>query len=93
MIGTTHVSRGTRGDYDPSARPGDITGRRLVAQADEKIMRDNALRETRNALTSGEPLELVSIPGGRTMLLPREVCLHLMQVGADVEADSRHQAE
>lgn len=87
MIGTTHVSRGTRGDYNPSARPGDITGRRHIAQADEKMLHDNALRETRNSLTSGEAMELVAIPGERTLLLPREVVLYLLRVGAETETD------
>lgn len=81
-IGTTHVARGQRGDYDPSARPGDLTGRRLIANADAKVLRDNAIRETRNAMVGGtEALELVSLPAGRTFAIPAEVVRHLIQVG------------
>jgi hypothetical protein len=84
MIGTTHVSRGTRGDYDPSTRPGDLTGRRLLAQAGAKEDRDRAIKTTRDSLAGAdEPLEIVSIPGGRTFALPREVVTHLLRVGAE----------
>jgi hypothetical protein len=82
MIGTTHVSRGTRGDYDPSTRPGDLTGRRLLAQAGAKEDRDAALANTRNALIS-DPVTEVKLDGGRSYLVPVEVVNHLLRVGAE----------
>lgn len=74
MVGITHVARGQRGDYNPHAGPGDITGRRYLAQADSREDRDRAIKTTRDALAGGnEPLEIVSIPGGRSFAIPREV--------------------
>ena len=51
-------------DYDPTARPGDITGRQFLAQADAKEKRAADLNTTRKALVSGEALELITVPGG-----------------------------
>lgn len=50
MIGTTTVARGTRGDYDPHAHPGDLTGRRLMAQSGAREDRDRAIKTTCDAL-------------------------------------------
>lgn len=87
MIGTTHVSRGTRGDYDPSTRPGDLTGRRLMAQAGVKEDRDWAIKTTRDALAGAdEPIEIIQVPGGRSFAIPRE-CANYIRESAMAEAD------
>jgi hypothetical protein len=65
-IANAHSSRGS---YSPGR--GDITGKRFVAQSDEKVKREEALRNTRNALQS-EPCVLVEIRGGRNYLVPKE---------------------
>jgi hypothetical protein len=86
-VGMTHVARGTRGDYDPTSRPGDLTGRIATQQAGAREDRDRAIKATRDALAGGnEPLEIVSIPGGRSFAIPRELVTHLLRVGAE-EAD------
>jgi hypothetical protein len=82
-VGATHVARGLRGDWNPNDRPGDLTGRKYLQQADQKILRDDAIRETRNALIGNEPLEVVSTPGGRSFAIPSEVCAHLRRTGAE----------
>ena len=67
----TKIARGTRGDYDPSTRPGDLTGRRLMAQAGVKEDRDRAIKSTRDSLAGNdEPLTVFSIPGGRSFAIP-----------------------
>jgi hypothetical protein len=87
MIGTTHVSRGTRGDYDPTTRPGDLTGRIATQQAGAREDRDRAIKATRDALAGGnEPLEIVSIPGGRSFALPKEL-LSFIRAEAQAEID------
>jgi hypothetical protein len=86
MIGTTHVSRGTRGDYDPTNRPGDLTGRRLVAQSGVREDRDRAIKTTRDSLAGNDELATVAIPGGRTFALPKEL-LNFIRAEALAEVD------
>lgn len=83
MIGTTHVAKGQRGDYDPHRSPGDLTGRRLMAQAGAREDRDRAIKATRDALAGNESLEVVAIPGGRSFAIPRELVTHLLRAGAE----------
>jgi hypothetical protein len=71
---TTHVARGTRGDYNPHACPGDLTGRRFLADADRKADYETAIRATKNALQD-EPIELVPV-GPRVYAVPRVVAEH-----------------
>jgi hypothetical protein len=82
---TQRAAMGTRGDWNPVSTPGDLTGRRLLAQASVRQDHDAALANMRNALLS-DPVELVSLPGGRTYTVPREIVTHLLRVGAE-EAD------
>ena len=74
------IARGPRGSYVPGR--GDITGQQYVASADEKILREAAMRNSRNALQDGSRLVLVDVPGGRSFLVPAEA--H-RQIVADVE--------
>lgn len=74
------AAMGTRGDWNPTARPGDLTGQRVKAQASIKEDRDIALAAMRNALTS-DPVEVVSIPGGRSFLVPTELVKFLLDEG------------
>jgi hypothetical protein len=76
-----------RGSYSPGR--GDSTGKRFVAQADEKIKREEALRNTRNALQS-EPCVLVSVPGGRAFLIPKEAHREIVAQTEAAEA-ARHE--
>jgi hypothetical protein len=86
MIGTTHVSRGTRGDYDPTSRPGDLTGRIATQQSGAREDRDRAIKATRDALAGNEELATVAIPGGRTFALPKEL-LSFIRAEAQAEID------
>jgi hypothetical protein len=83
-IANAHSSRGS---YSPGR--GDITGRRFVSQADEKLKREEALRNTRNALQS-EPCVLVSVPGGRAFLIPKEAHREIVARTEAAEA-ARHE--
>lgn len=63
-------ARGPRGSYVPGR--GDITGRQFLANSDEKLKREEALKRTRNALTD-QPSVLVDVPGEGAYLIPRSV--------------------
>lgn len=77
----THAA--LRGSYQPAR--GDLTGKRILAQADAKEDRDHALANTRNALMS-DPVTAVVIPGGRTYLLPTEL-LNFIRTEAQADVD------
>jgi hypothetical protein len=83
MIGTTHIARGIRGDYDPHRSPGDLTGRIAVQQAGTREGRDRAIKSMRDALVGTDELEIVSIPGGRSFAVPRECAQYLRRLGAE----------
>jgi hypothetical protein len=86
MIGTTHVAKGQRGDYDPHRSPGDLTGRRLMAQSGAREDRDRAIKTTRDSLAGNDELTTVAIPGGRTYALPKEL-LNFIRASAQAEVD------
>ena len=59
---------------------GDLTGARIQALSGLKADHDAALVNMRSALTS-DPVQVISIPGGRSYLVPVELVRHLIQVG------------
>jgi hypothetical protein len=70
MIGSTHVSRGPRGD----ARIMDDrspTARRFAEGLALKEGREAAITRTRNWLASGEPIEIILASDGRAFAIPR----------------------
>lgn len=81
-MNTTHVSRGTRGDYSPGR--GDLTGARHLRNLDEKDERTAAINSTKVALIE-EPLVIVHGPGKQTWAVPRaayEAILAAAEIGA-----------
>jgi hypothetical protein len=83
MTHAAPIARGLRGSYEPGR--GDLTGKRILTQADAKEDRDRALANTRNALMS-DPVTAVVIPGGRTYLLPTEL-LNFIRAEAQAEVE------
>jgi predicted polyphosphate/ATP-dependent NAD kinase len=64
---------------------GDITGRQMAAHADERVKRDTARQNTINALAS-EPVTVVSVPGGRNFLIPREAFSQIVAMTEEAQA-------
>jgi hypothetical protein len=75
-----NIARGPRGQFLGGAR-GDLTGQKFLRLADQKERLDQAVKSTRNALVS-EPVELVTVPGGRIYAVPRQAFEHLLAIGA-----------
>jgi hypothetical protein len=72
------MTHALRGGHVPG--PHDLTGRKIAALSGAREDRDIALANTRNALAS-DPVTTVSLPGGRTYLVPVEVVNHLIAEG------------
>jgi hypothetical protein len=72
------MTHALRGGHIPGR--GDLTGARIQALAGARQDRDTALANTRNALVS-DPVTTVSLPGGRSYLIPVEVVDHLLAEG------------
>ena len=72
------MSHTLRGGHIPG--PHDLTGRRLQQAQGLKQDHDAALANMRNALSS-DPVTTVSLPGGRSYLVPTEVVNHLLAEG------------
>jgi hypothetical protein len=78
---TQRAAMGTRGQFTGGG-PGDLCARRAAAQADVRERYERAIKATKDAIQN-EPIEVVSIPGGRSFAVPAEVVRHLLRVGAE----------
>ena len=67
---TTHVSRGTYGDFSP--RHGDLTGNQHLRLLADKEDRVSAVTHTINSLRS-DPVVIVPERGGASWAVPRHV--------------------
>lgn len=67
---TTHVARGTRGDW-AGARPGDLTGKQYLASQQQKTGRLEAVNFTINELRDNPNIVIVPIKGGASYAVPR----------------------
>ena len=72
------MTHALRGGHVPG--PHDLTGRKIQALAGLKEDHDTAKATTRAALDS-DPVTTVSLPGGRSYLVPVEVVNHLIAEG------------
>jgi hypothetical protein len=69
-MATSRAAMGTRGDAK-YADDRSITARKYAEGLLQKDTRSAAITRTRNWLASGEPLEVVLTPDGRTFAVPR----------------------
>ena len=68
---TYQPARGLRGDFQ-GGRPGDTTGRKFLAQAQEKTDRVTAINRTINSLRE-DPVTIIPEKGGAAWAIPTHV--------------------
>ncbi len=77
---TSRAAMGVRGDWNPVSHPGDLTGRKIQKLSGLKQDHD-AARANMTAALASDPVQVVSVPGGRSFLVPVELVRHLVEVG------------